>query len=193
MVLAGNRAKRYERAATPLFLIAAILVQQSATFWSKRLTLFTFSATLFGCILLAHLFDVWNFEGKLIGVVLGVPLICIAYALQQSRHLAIASFWYFLGAVLLMWSVFETVENTPFELLYLGLSALLIFVSTTVRSRALLTVSTLSMLVYIGYYTAEHFANTLGWPIALVVIGVALIGISSMAVKLNNKYIKTNS
>ena len=215
--------KRYERAATPLFLIAAILqptgilvmlqeyssggdvrhglifmsaymlVQQGATFWSKRRTLLAFSAIFFGCILLANLFDMWNFDGKLIGVMMGVSLICIAYALQQSRHLAIASFWYFLGAVLLMWSVFETVENTPFELLYLGLSALLIFVSTTVRSRALLTVGTLSMLVYIGYYTAEHFANTLGWPIALVVIGVALIGLSTLAVKLNNKYIKTNS
>ena len=212
--------KRYERAATPLFLIAAILqptgilvmlqeyssggdvrhglifmsaymlVQQGATFWSKRRTLLAFSAIFFGGILLANLFDVWNFDGKLIGAVIGVSLVCIAYALQQSRHVAIAPFWYFFGAVLLTWSVFEAVENTPFELLYLGLSALLIFVSTTVRSRALLTVSTLSMLVYIGYYTAEHFANTLGWPIALVVIGVALIGLSTLAVKLNNKYIK---
>ena len=173
-----------------IFMSAYMLVQQGATFWSKRRTLLAFSAIFFGCILLANLFDVWNFDGKLIGVVMGVSLICMAYALQQSRHLAIASFWYFLGAVLLMWSVFETVENTPFELLYLGLSALLIFVSTTVRSRALLTVGTLSMLVYIGYYTAEHFANTLGWPIALVVIGVALIGLSTLAVKLNNKYIK---
>jgi len=202
--------KRYERAATPLFLIAAILqptgilamlqeyssggdvrhglifmcaymlVQQGATYWSKRRTLFAFSAIFFGCILLANLFDVWNFDGKLIGVVMGVSLICIAYALQQSRYLAIAPFWYFLGAVLLMWYVFETVENTPFELLYLGLSALLILVSITVRSRALLSVGTLSMLVYIGYYMAEHFANKLGWPIALVVIGVALIGLSTL-------------
>ena len=215
--------KRYERAATPLFLIAAILqptgilvmlqeyssggdvrhglifmsaymlVQQGATFWSKRRTLLAFSAIFFGGILLANLFDVWNFDGKLIGAVIGVSLVCIAYALQQSRHVAIAPFWYFFGAVLLTWSVFEAVENTPFELLYLGLSALLIFVSTTVRSRALLTVGTLSMLVYIGYYTAEHFANTLGWPIALVIIGIALIGMSSMAVRLNNKYIKTNT
>ena len=131
-----------------IFMSAYMLVQQSATFWSKRLTLLTFSATLFGCILLAHLFDVRNFDGKLIGVVMGFSLICIAYALQQSRHLAIASFWYFLGAVLLMWSVFET---------------------------------------------AEHFTNTLGWPIALVMISVALIGLSSLAVKLNSKYIKTNS
>jgi len=29
-----------------------------------------------------------------------------------------------------------------------------------------------------------------GWPIALVLIGIALIALSSLAVKLNNKYIK---
>jgi hypothetical protein len=212
--------KRYDKAATPLliassilqpmgilvmlqeyssggdarhgliFMSAYMLIQQGATFWAKRLSVLAFGAILFGCILLANLFDVWNWDGELIGMVIGVSLICVAYALQQSKHMAIAPFWYFVGGVILMWSVFEAVENTPLELLYLGLSALMIFLSTHVRSRALLGVGTLAMLIYIGYYTAKHFANTLGWPIALVVIGVALIALSSLAVRLNNKYIK---
>ena len=220
MALACLTDKRYERAATPLFLIAAILqptgilvmlkeyssggdardglifmsaymlIQQGAIFWSKRRTVLAFSAILFGGILFANVFDVWDLDEKLIGSVIGASLICIAYALQQSKHLAIAPFWYFIGAMILMWSVFEAVENTPFELVYLGLAALLIFLSTYVRSRTLLLVGTLAMLVYIGYYTAKHFANTLGWPIALVMIGIALIGMSALAVRLNNKYIK---
>jgi uncharacterized membrane protein len=215
--------KRYEKAATPLFIVAAILqpmgilvmlqeyssggdarhgliymslymlIQQGAVFWAKRLSVLAFSAILFGCILLANLFDIWGWDGELIGMVIGVSLICVAYALQNSKHLAIAPFWYFVGGVILMWSVFEAVQNTPLELLYLGLSALMIFVSTHVRSRALLGVGTLAMLIYIGYYSAKHFANTLGWPIALVIIGIALIGMSSLAVRLNNKYIKTVS
>jgi uncharacterized membrane protein len=212
--------KKYERAATPLFLIAALLqpsgilvmlqeyssggdarhgvlfmaafmlIQQGATFWAKRRTVLAFSAILFGCIFFATLFDIWDFDEELIGIVIGSSILCVAYALNQSRHLAIAPFWYFIGAIILMWSVFESVENTPFELIYLGLAALLIFLSTYVRSRTLLLVGTLSMLVYIGYYTAKHFANTLGWPIALVIIGIALIGMSALAVRLNNKYIK---
>ena len=215
--LQGNR---YEKAATPLFIVASILqpmgilvmlqefssggdarhglifmsaymvIQQGATFWAKRLSILAFSAILFGCVLLANLFDIWGFEEELIGIIIGIWLICVAYALQNSKHLAIAPFWYFVGGIIFMWSVFEAVEKTPFELLYLGLSALMIFVSTHVRSRALLGVGTLAMLVYIGYYTAQHFANTLGWPIALVIIGIALIGMSSLAVRLNNKYIK---
>lgn len=212
--------KKYERAATPLFLIAALLqptgilvmlqeyssggdahdgllfmagfmlIQQGATLWAKRRTVLAFSAILFGCIFFTTLFDLWDLNQKLIGIVIGASILCLAYALQQSKHLAIAPFWYLVGAIILMWSVFEAVENTPFELIYLGLAALLIFLSTNVRSRTLLTVGTLAMLGYIGYYTAKHFANTLGWPIALVIIGIALIGLSSLAVSLNNKYIK---
>lgn len=215
--------KRYDKAATPLFIISSILqpmgilvmlqeyssggdarhglifmsaymlIQQGALFWAKRLSVLAFSAILFGCILIANLLDVWNWDGEMTGMIIGVSLICIAYALQKSKNLAIAPFWYFFGGIILMWSVFEMVKNTPLELLYLGLSVLIIFISTHVRSRALLGVGTLAMLLYIGYYTAKHFANTLGWPIALVIIGIALISISSLAVRLNNKYIKTDT
>ena len=221
MALACLYDKRFERAATPLFLIAALLqptgifvmlqeyssggdahygvlfmaifmlIQQGATFWAKRRTVLAFSAILFGCIFFSTLFDLWDMNEKLIGIVVGTSLMCVAYALNQSKHLAIAPFWYFVGSIILMWSVFESVENTPFELVYLGLAALLIFLSTHVRSRSLLLVGTLAMLIYIGYYTAKHFANTAGWPIALVIIGIALIGMSALAIKLNNKYIKS--
>lgn len=213
--------QKYERAATPLFLIASVLqptgilvmlqeyssggdvrhgflfmaiymlIQQGATFWAKGRTALAFSTILFGCIFFANLFDVWDMSEKLIGIVIGTSLLCIAYALNQSRHAAIAPFWYFIGAVVLLFSVFDAVKNTPFELAYLGLSALIIFLSTYARSRTLLLVGTMSMLLYIGYYTAEHFANTVGWPIALVMIGIALIALSSLAVRLNNKYIKS--
>lgn len=215
--------KRYEKAATPLFLMASLLqpmgilvmlqeyssggdarhglafmaaymlIQQGMTFLAKRRTVLAFSAILFGCIFFANLFDLWDWDEEFIGMVIGTSLICIAYALQQSRHLAIAPFWYFVGACILLWAVFDAVRNTPLELVYLGLSASIIFLSTYVRSRILLLVGTLSMLLYIGYFTAKHFANTLGWPVALVMIGVALIAMSSLAVRLNNKYIKSNS
>ncbi|MBA3696548.1 MAG: DUF2157 domain-containing protein [Methylotenera sp.] len=216
--LADNK---YERAATPLFLMSSLLqptgilvmlqeyssggdprhgllfmaiymfIQQGATFWAKGRTVLAFSAILFSCVLLANLFDIWDMNEKLIGTVIGISIICIAYALNQSRHLAIAPFWYFVGALILMWSVFEAVKNTPFELVYLGLSAFIVFLSTYVRSRSLLLIGTLAMLLYIGYYTAKHFANTVGWPIALVMIGIALLALSTLAVRLNNRYIKS--
>lgn len=221
MGLACLADQKYERAATPLFLMASLLqptgilvmlqeyssggdvrhglllmavymlIQQGALFWVKGRTVLAFSAILFGCIFFANLFDIWDMNEKLIGTVIGASLLCIAYALNQSKHLAIAPFWYFVGSVMLLWSIFELVENSLFEPLYLGAAALTIFLSTYVRSRILLLVGTISMLLYIGYYTTEHFADTVGWPIALVMIGIALIALGSLAVRLNNQYIKS--
>lgn len=212
--------QKYERVATPLFLIASVLqptgimvmldeyssggdvrhgllfmaaymlVQQGATFWAKQRTVLAFSAIIFGCIFFANLFDLWDLDEKLIGTVIGSSLLCLAYAIQRSKHMAIAPFWYFVGAVLLLWSIFEWVEGSLFEPIYLGMTAFMIFLSTFVRSRTLLIIGTFAMLIYIGYYTAEHFANTVGWPIALVIIGIALIGLSALAIRLNNQYIK---
>lgn len=215
--------QRYERAATPLVLISLVmqpmgifvmldeyasggdprhgvlfmaafmLIQQGITFIAKRLTVMAFAAILFATIFLVTLFDLWEMDGDLIGIVMGISLMCIAYALGQSSHLRIAPFWYLVGSLSLLISIFDVVKRGPFELLYLGVSAFVIFLSTVVRSGVLMLVGTLSMLSYIGYFTAEHFANTLGWPIALVIIGIAFIGISAMAVRLNNKYIKLNT
>ena len=220
MALVCLSDKNYERAATPLFLISLIfqpvgilvmlseyavggdprngilfmtaymLLQQTLTFWAKQRTMLAFGAVFFGTMFFVTLFDIWDFKPNLIGSVIGASLLCIAYALNQSRHNAISGGWYFVGALMFLWAVFDMVKNTPFEILYLGLAAFLIFVSTWVRSRAVLAVSSLAMLGYIGYFTAEHFADTVGWPITLVIIGMAMFCLGSLAVRLNNKYIR---
>lgn len=211
---------RYERASTPLFLTSSLLqpsgifvmlnefssggdarhgilfmtvymlIQQGAVFIAKRRTVLAFSVIVFGSIFFTTLCDLWDINTNLTGSVLGLSLLCIATALNQSRHQAIAPFWYFIGSLALLWSVFDSVKNTPFELGYIGLSALIIFVSTYVRSRTLLLTGTVSMLAYIGYFTSEHFADAIGWPVSLVIIGIALIGLSSLAIKLNNRFIQ---
>jgi hypothetical protein len=48
-------------------------------------------------------------------------------------------------------------------------------------------VSTFSLLGYLGYFTAEYFADVTGWPIALIIMGFILIGISTKAIKLGQK------
>lgn len=65
----------------------------------------------------------------------------------------------------------------------------MIFVAIAAKNRTLLVISTLATLLYIGYFTGKHFPDTLGWPITLIIIGVILILISSLVIKLNQKYI----
>lgn len=220
MGLSALTNEKYARAATPLFLISSfmqpgglfvmldeyssggdprlgvmfvaafMIVQQGATFWAKQRTVLAFTTIAFFCVFFGALFDLMDMPGKTVSFVMGASLLCVSWALSQSRHTAISPFWYFIGSVSLLFSFFAIVENTLFEIAFPGLTASLVFVSTWARSRTLLLVSTLAMIGYIGYFTAEHFANTLSWPVILIVMGLVLIGFGSAAVKLNNKYIK---
>jgi hypothetical protein len=220
MALATLTDERYARAATPLFLASSLfqptgilvmlkeyghggderyailfmagvmLIQHGATFWAKRRTIMAFTSITFGSIFFATLFNLMEITPNLCGTVFGASLMCIAYALTHSRHAAIAAFWYLVGSLSLLLSVFDAVKDTSYEIVSLGITAFMIFLSTFVRSRTLLFVSTIAMLCYISYFTEEHFAHTLGWPISLIICGLALLGMGSFAMKLNNKYIK---
>lgn len=83
---------------------------------------------------------------------------------------------------------FDFLKNQTYEVLFLGLAAILIYVSITAQNRTLLLVSTLAMLSYISHYTYTHFNDVLGWPIVLIICGVAFIGIGAIAMKINTKF-----
>lgn len=211
---------RYEKMATPLFLVAAffqpggifvmldeyssggnpqhgvlfmaavMLAQQGLTLWAKQRTILVFTSIVFGLIFFGTLFDLVGIDDNVNGLVLGISTLCICWGLGKTRHAVITPFWYFLGSGMTLFSFFDIVENTPLEILYLGLTAGLIYLSTVARSRSLLLTSTLGMLGYIGYFTAEHFMNVSWWPLALILVGVLFLGIGALAVRINNKYIK---
>jgi hypothetical protein len=219
MALACAADARYERATTPLYLVAALfqpagifvmldeysrggdprhgvllmatfmILQQGLTFWKKQSTVLAFTTTFFTATFFATLMDVIDIPQDWTGIVISIAVLSAAQLMNKSRHAAIAPFWFFVSSIGLLWSTFDLVENTIFEIIYLGLTALLIFFSTLFRSRTLLLNGTIGMLCYIGYFTAEHFANNVGWPLVLILIGVAFLGLGSFALKLNNKYI----
>jgi hypothetical protein len=110
-----------------LLMAAYMLLQQGLTFLAKQRTLLAFGTVFFGSLFFFTLFDIWDFQPNMVGLVMGASLMCIAYALSQSRHGAIAGFWYFVGSTAFLWAVFDKVRHTPLEVLYLGLTALVIF------------------------------------------------------------------
>jgi hypothetical protein len=40
------------------------------------------------------------------------------------------------------------------------------------------------MIVYIGYFTQKHFVDSVGWPIALIIFGLVMFGISGVAIRI---------
>jgi hypothetical protein len=98
-------------------------------------------------------------------------------------------FWYLLGSIGFLSGWFEMVQDTFIELSFLVAACAGVFLSTWVRSRTLLFVSTVAILAYIGYFTAENFRDSLGWPLVLILLGLVFIALSAVAMRINKRYI----
>jgi len=57
----------------------------------------------------------------------------------------------------------------------------------------MLFVSTLGILGYTGWFTEEHFADSVGWPIALIAFGIFMIGLSALAMRIDRLYVRQPS
>lgn len=83
--------------------------------------------------------------------------------------------------------IFDLVHHTRAELLFLAAAAYMLYLCTPLHSRALFFTSVISILGFIGYYTEEYFVNSVGWPVALIIMGMAFLGIGTLALKVKKK------
>jgi hypothetical protein len=209
------RDPRYIKASTPLFLVSSVLLpmgmfvflteysdgndeqlasmfvfgvlacQFLCTFYFLQRTNLLFFGYLFWNASLGILMERSGVSGEFIGIGLGLSIMMVTWVIDRTHHRAIAPFWYFLGSMGLLWSVFDLIEGIKIiDLLYLPLTILMMLLSTRIQSRTLLLVSTLYLLGFLGYFTYEYFADVSGWPIALIVMGFMLVAVSAYAVKL---------
>jgi uncharacterized membrane protein len=223
MALVASTDERYARVRTPLYLVAAALqpvgimvafdefshggdwhypamatavimfLQQAAVFWQKRDTTLLFTSVIFALWFFAVSLDLLGMDGDLISLILGASTVCFCVGLERTPHRGMSPFWYLVGSVAFFSGLFELVEATPVELVFLACACGGVFLSTWVRSRTLLFVSTVAILAYIGYFTAEHFKDSLGWPLVLILLGLAFIALSAIAMRINRRYISNSN
>ena len=79
------------------------------------------------------------------------------------------------------------VHKTSYELLYFAVTASMLYACVILQSRAQLQTTVLARIGYIGYFTAQHFVDSLGWPISLVLMGVAFMGVSTLAMRVRRQ------
>jgi hypothetical protein len=81
-------------------------------------------------------------------------------------------------------------QSVVWELIYPALVFGFIFGSIRFKSNSFLVLGTAYLMIYILKLTAEYFADTVGWPLALVISGFILMGVGFMSVQLRQKYTK---
>lgn len=82
-------------------------------------------------------------------------------------------------------------QNTFWELLYPVIAFGIIYFSVYLKSRVLLIFGALFLIGYILKLTGEYFTSGLGWPLALVLAGLAVMLVGYYTVRINKKYLKS--
>lgn len=223
LAVLAQRDARFEKATTALFLIAtaleptglfvlfdeygaggdwrwAVLIvcgtmaaQFGAVFVPLARSTLLLVSVAFAVFFAWTAFDLLDVDGEVIALVVGTSLVLSATGVDRTRHRTITPAWYLVGATAALAGLFELVERSPIELVFLLTAAGVVYLSVAVRSRTLLLVATLAILAYTGWFTNEHFADSVGWPIALVAFGLFLIGLSAMALRIDRTYLRSGS
>ena len=149
-----------------------------------------FLAVFFGMLFWWTTFDLLNMDDEVGALVLGGSLLLTAIGADRTPHSSITPSWYLLGGILFLYGLFDLVASTPFEMLFILAASGFVYLSAAIQSRTLLLVATGAILGYTGWFTSEHFADSLGWPLALVLFGLLMISLSALAFRIDRRYIR---
>lgn len=223
LAILAYREERFEKAATPLLLIASALepvgmmvafeefgsggdwrvatlitagamtAQLGAAFqWIGRSTPL-FMVLVFGSLFWVTALDLLDAGGRTIALVVGATNLLAAIGIDRTRHREITPVWHFVGAAAFLYGFFDLVERTPFELAFIAVAAAFVYASVLLHTRTLLFVATLAILAYTGWFTRQYFADSVGWPLALIVFGLFMIGLSALAFRIDRDYLRSGS
>jgi len=167
-----------------LAISAVMLVQQAVGFIAWRQTSFAFFSILFWSVFVGMAMSEAGIYGGKAAVALSISLLCLSSAADRTPHRAIAPFWYLIGTGGLLGGFFDLASGTRWELSYLGVNAFMIYLSIVLASRAILLISVLALMAWLGWYTDEYLADVIGWPIALIALGMVMLGLSAYAVRM---------
>ena len=81
-------------------------------------------------------------------------------------------------------------QSALWEVIYPALVFGAMFISTQLKSRAMLFFGAVFLVGYIFKITSEYFKDSLSWPLLLILAGFLLIGVGYFTFYLNKKYLK---
>jgi hypothetical protein len=220
LAMLAARDERFDKAVAPLFLIAAAMLptgmlvafnelgsggdwrwatlitfgvvglQFAAAFGTCRRSTSLFFTLFFGMLFWWNALDLVDASDHVTELTMGGAMLLAAIGVDRTAHAEITPVWYLFGASVFLYGFFDVVENTVFELSFLAVAAGFVYAAAALRSRTLLFVSTIAVLAYTGWYTGEHFANSIGWPLALIAFGLLMIAVSALAVRIDRQYVR---
>ncbi len=146
---------------------------------------------------IAGLFDVTADVGKCTAMVLGVSYLLVAYyyhihreSLEKGERMekkAVENVLYGLGTLAILAPALFF--GGLFDLLSLALIFGAFYLSVYVKSRTMLMSGALFLMIWIVKMTSKYFADSISWPLALIVVGFLVIGVGYVTFYVNRKFL----
>lgn len=169
-----------------------LALQYGVIFFKLKRSSFLFFTIYFAVATFVCIADLIHIQHNLIEFICGTSLIALSYGIHRTAYNSICGFGYFIGSIVLLWMSFDLIRGSSLEVAYLGIACFMIYLSTIVHSRSMLAISTIAMFAYLSYFTHEHFLNSMGWPLFLILMGFIFFGLSTLTLKINN-YISSSN
>lgn len=143
----------------------------------------------------APYFEGWEFSQYRV-LIVGITYMLLGYSFSTTERSKLSGFLYGFGVLGFLTSAlvlgeWKPHQNVIWELIYPGLVFGVLFISVYLKSKSFLTFGTIFLMAYILKITSEYFASGLGWPLSLVVAGLAMIGVGYMSLSLKKKYLNS--
>lgn len=120
----------------------------------------------------------------------GVSYLLLAHAFRGGWNSKLIGVLYFFGITGFLGAAYSQVfDSLPWQLIYFLLVLGGLALSVFTRSRSILVMSTIFLIAHVSYITGEYFADSIGWPISLVILGFIFIGLGYASITINKKYI----
>jgi hypothetical protein len=123
-------------------------------------------------------------------MMVGVSYILLAQSFKNGWNDKLVGILYFFGTFGFFGAAFSQVfDSTIWQMFYFLLVVGGLYLSVYIKNRNVLIISTLFLVAHVSYITSEYFANSLGWPISLIILGLLFIGLGYVSININKKYI----
>ncbi len=187
---------------TNVVLAFILAVVYGVAYWATRKNILVLITVGFGSwayyAVLAKTFESSLFDGDILkwaAIVAGAAYILMArgFATKDSEVIsvennAVAGILYAVGAFSILLAGISF--GGFFDVLYIAVLFAGFYGSIFLKSRGVLLLSALFLMIHIGKLTVEYFADSIGWPVALIFIGFVVIAVGYGTLWLNRKFLK---
>lgn len=123
----------------------------------------------------------------------GLTYMLLGYFFSERNKIIYSRLLYSFGVVAVLSAAFalggyEPNQSLFWEIIYPGIIFGLIFLGIYLKTKVFLTFSSAFFFAYICKITFEYFKDSIGWPLSLIILGLALIGTGYLTIYLHKRF-----